>query len=146
MCGTHCTAINNDAKYQDYDRIRWHKLSRLADSTQRDNDSSSHSRRTHKNYQNTDASHWSREDRHRGTCRRSGCQFPHPFSDVTNCISESAQRYPAARHRHYRCRGGFTRFPRPVQRSKSGLSVYNPQSCIPFRTPAKQYLFFSRTN
>lgn len=143
MCGTYYTALNYDAKYQDYDRIRRHKLSRLADSTQRDNYSSSHPRCTHKNYQDTDANYWGRADGHRGTCRRSGCQFPHPLSDATNCISESAQRHSAARHRHYRCRRGFARFPRPVQRSESDLSVHGSQSCIPFRAPTEQYLFFS---
>ena len=139
-------AINNDAKHQAYNRIRWHKLSRLADPAQRDNDSNSHPRCTYKDYQDTDVNHWGREDGHRGTCRRSGCQFPHPFPDAADLVPESTQRYLATRHRRYKCRRGLARFPRPVQCSESVLSVHDSQSCIPFRAPAEQYLFFSRIN
>ena len=146
MCRTYCLALNYDAKYQTHNRIRWHKLSRLADSAQRDNDSSSCPRSTRKNYEDTNANHRCRKNGHRSTCCRAGCQFPHSLSDVTNRISESAQRHLAARHRHYRCRRGFAGFPRPVQCSESDLSLHNPQPCIPFRAPAEQYLFFPRTN
>ena len=88
------------------------------------------------------SNHWGREDGHRGTCRRSGCQFPHPFPDAADLVPESTQRYLATRHRRYKCRRGLARFPRPVQCSESVLSVHDSQSCIPFRAPAEQYLFF----
>ena len=137
MCGMYCAAINNDAKYQAHNRIRRHKLSRLADSTQRDNDSSSCPRSTRKNYEDTNANHRCRKNGHRSTRRRAGCQFSHPVSDADDRISEGTQRHPAARHCHYRCRRGFAGFPRPVQRSESDLSIHNPQPCIPFRAPAE---------